>query len=102
MWSCAEILVQPKGITHLLWGNRAQHRGVANTRLGKKSTENVCEAGLSIPSLVPASCKQPRSEGIWGGFIPTVKVESGAKGPFGDVKLSPDVRFWVRREPQEH
>lgn len=46
--SFAEILVQPKGITHLLWGNRAQHRGVANTRLGKKSTENVCEAEHSL------------------------------------------------------
>lgn len=37
-----------------------------------------------------------------GELYPTVKVESGAKGPFGDVKLSPDIRFWARRELQEH
>lgn len=51
--SSAEILIRSRSITHLLWGNRAQHRGVANTKLEKRSTGNVCDTGLSVPLPVP-------------------------------------------------
>lgn len=42
--TCLKPPAKPGGNTYLLWGNRAQHRGVANTRLREKSVGKVCEA----------------------------------------------------------
>jgi hypothetical protein len=38
--TCSEFPAKPGDSTYLFWGNKAQHRGVANTRLGEKSIGN--------------------------------------------------------------
>ena len=53
---------KPRDSTYLLWGNRAQHRGVANTRLREKSVREVCEALIqecSLPAPHPISGDSP-------------------------------------------
>lgn len=83
METCPEHPAKPGSSTYLLWGKRAQHRGVANTRLERRVLARFGKLWpKGAPSLHPTPC-----------------LDTAPRG--GDIEASTGIGFWLRKEPPE-